>query len=146
MNMKTQKERIAASLLLLMGAATPALASSTGPQALGFPANSIDVWTFTCAAGTNGAAARVTDNAPVHPALMQVVLGKDSLPTVPGAAPNEGQSSLVSVTDGSGVYTVAFKKTIAGAENYTGEVFCAVPVGPLPLLINVSDLQRRINQ
>ena len=66
MNTKTLKGlTAAASLLIGIGAASPALATTTGQQALGVVlANGIDVWTFTCGPATLGAVARVLDNGP----------------------------------------------------------------------------------
>jgi hypothetical protein len=145
--MKIQKVGISAILALSFSAVTPAFATSTNAQWLGVPTNSIEVWRFNCPAGSNGAVARVRDIAPVRPALMQVVLSKDSIPTVQRTAPNEGQSASAIVNDGSGSYTVAFKKTGFGWERYIGDVFCSIPFGGgLPLLVNAGGLQKVINQ
>jgi len=147
MKIQIQKIGVSAVLALSFSAVTPAFATSTGGQWLGAPANNIDVWRFNCPAGSNGAVARVSDTAPVRPALMQVVLSKDSIPTIQRTAPNEGQSSSATVNDGPGSYTVAFKKTGAGWEGYRGDVFCSMNVGgPFPLLVDVGGLQRVINQ
>lgn len=139
----------AVSLLLGMGIASPALATSTGVQALGAPANSIDVWTFRCPAGTVSARARVFDIAPDNDALMQVVLGQDSAPTVqmtdedPALRGGEdgGPSPHAVVPDGPGFYAMAFKKTAGGAEGYIGQADCVLSNG-----INNPILTRRINQ
>jgi hypothetical protein len=145
--MKIQKVGISAILALSFSAVTPAFATSTGSQWLGAPVNNIDVWRFSCPAGSNGAVARVSDKAPVRPALMQVVLSKDGIPTVQRTAPNEGQSTFAIVNDGSGSYTVAFKKTGFGWERYIGDVFCSRPTsGGFPILVNVGGLQKVINQ
>jgi len=150
MNTKTLKNMSVAVLLLLgMGAAAPALATPTGGQALGFSANSIDVFTFTCPVGFIGAAARMDDIAPMNPARIQVVLGRDGLPTVQQTAPDDagGLSPFATVLDGAGLYAVAFKKTGVGVEGYSSDVFCVQPNGGgLNILLNVFDLQRRINQ
>ena len=146
MKMQIQKIGVSAILALSFSAVTPAFATSTGAQWLGFPANNIDVWRFNCPAGSNGGVARVRDIAPVRPALMQVVLGKDSIPTIQRTAPNEGQSTFATVNDGSGSYTVAFKKRGAGWERYIGDVFCSIPTSGLPRLENVRGLQKVINQ
>jgi hypothetical protein len=147
MKKQIQKVGVSAILALSFSAVTPAFATSTGGQWLGFPANSIEVWRFSCPAGSNGAVARVSDTAPVRPALMQVVLSKDSIPTIQRTAPNEGQSTFATVNDGSGSYTVAFKKTGFGWERYIGHVFCSKPTsGGFPLLVDVGGLQKVINQ
>lgn len=136
MNTKTLKGmNVALSLLVGIGAASPALAKSTGARALGAAANAIDVWTFTCPPGFNRAQARVNDIEPVNnSALLQVVLGHDGSPTVqrtdlsPVAAFGEGgnisDSTFADVGDGSGAYVMAFKKTASGEEGYIGEAFC----------------------
>ncbi|MGH8612474.1 MAG: hypothetical protein ACREYF_10670 [Gammaproteobacteria bacterium] len=147
MNTKTLKGLGTAVSLLL--AASPALATSTGLQTLGAPANSIDVFTFTCPAGFIGAAARVDDREPpINPALMQVVLSKDGFPTVQQTAPDDagGSSAFATVLDGSGLYAVVFKKTNVGIEAYIGDVFCVQPAVPLNILQNVVGLKRQINQ
>lgn len=150
MNTKTFKGVYTAVLLLAgVGATFPVLATSTGPQILGVAANSIDVFTFTCPAGLLGAAARVDDrDPPLNPALIQVVLGKDGVPTSERIAPNDGggASLFAQVLDGPGLYAVAFKKTGFGVEAYNGDVFCVKASVPLNILFNVVDLQRRINQ
>jgi hypothetical protein len=73
----------AVSLFVGLGAASPVLAeSSIGAQALRAPANSVDVWIFSCprAVGPGGGAqARVFDLIPPNNAAarMQVVLSQD---------------------------------------------------------------------
>lgn len=140
----------AISLFVGLGAASPVLAdTSTGVQALGAAANSIDVWTFRCPTGTVSARARVFDIEPFNVAArMQVVLGQDSAPTVEmtdvDPAPNGeggGPSPLAVVPDGPGFYAMAFKKTAGGAEGYIGQADCVLSNG-----INNPILTRRINQ
>ncbi len=153
MNTKTlQGISAAVSLLVGIGGASPALAAVTGAQALGAAANAIDVWTFPCPAAFPNAIARVYDIAPVNgPALMQVVLGNDSIPTVqvadtnPGAAPvgeGGGPSVFASVPAGGNLlYAMAFKKAAAGVEGYIGEAFCVNAGGGLfnpPLTLRIS--------
>ena len=146
-----RKMVLAAAFLTGLATASPALATSTGLQALGGSVNAIDVWTFTCPAGVGvRARANVFDVAPINnPAFMQVVLGKagfvsaqatDVLPVPFG----EGgvSSPTAQVIGGSGLYTVAFKKTSTGTEGYVGTVVCCNVAG---VCIN-PPLSRSINQ
>lgn len=150
MNTKAFKGAYTAVLLCAgVGATFPVLATSTGLRVLGAAANSIDVFTFTCPAGFIGAAARVDDRDPsVNLAQIQVVLGRDAVPTSESTAPNDGggTSPLAQVLDGSGSYAVAFAKTGPGVEAYIGDLFCVQAQFPFNLLLNVVDLQRRISQ
>ena len=145
MNTKTLKGITAAVTLLVgIGAASPALATLTPAQALGNSVNAIDVWTFECPPNFPIAQARVFDVAPINnPALLQVVLGKDGAPTVQVTDPNEGgqPSGFATVPDGIGGYVMAFKKTAGGGEGYIGEARCVNGA-------NIANpvLQRRINQ
>ncbi|MGH8532405.1 MAG: hypothetical protein ACREV1_06635 [Gammaproteobacteria bacterium] len=146
MNTKTLKGMgVAASLLIGIGAASPALATVTPPQILGAAPNSIDVWTFGCPAGTVSAIARVHDTPVVFnaAALMQVVLGEDGLPTVQATDFAEGgaPSPAVVVADGPGLYAMAFKKTAVGVDSYLGEAVCVTAAG-----IFHPFLTKRINQ
>lgn len=151
MNTKTlQGISAAVSLLVGIGAASPALATFTGAQALGAAAYAIDVWTFPCPAAFPRAIARVYDIAPGNnPALMQVALGKDSVTDDevtdlnPGAAFGEGggPSGFADVPDGAGLYAMAFKKTAGGVEGYNGEAYCVNAGGGLlnpPLTLRIS--------
>ena len=146
MNTKTLKGMTAAaSLLIGIGAASPALATTTGQQALGVVlANGIDVWTFTCGPAALGAVARVLDNGPNNAAAaVQVVLGHDGNPTAQATDTEGGAASgFAAVSDGPVGYTMAFKKTGGGAEGYTGEAFCTNGA----VLAPVGGLTRRINQ
>jgi hypothetical protein len=124
---------VAVSLLVGIGAASPALAKATSARKLGAATNAIDVWTFTCPKGFPIGQARVYDLAPPAnaPAQVQVVLGKKGHPSVemtdtdPTADGEGGDSSDEATFDGGeGVYVVAFKKTAPGEEDYIGEMFC----------------------
>ena len=77
MNTKTLKGMgAAASLLMGIGAASPALATSTGVQALDFPASSIDASIFSCPNTTVRVEAQVLDLPPANVvARMQVTAG-----------------------------------------------------------------------
>ncbi|MGH8604225.1 MAG: hypothetical protein ACREXR_16060 [Gammaproteobacteria bacterium] len=150
MNTKSLERVFAVALLFAgMGAAFPVLATPTGAQALGFAANSVDVFTFSCPAGFIGAAARVDDrDPPLNLALIQAVLSKDGIPTSQVTAPNDGggTSLFAQVLDGPGSYAAVFKKTGLGVEAYSGDVFCVQASAPLNIILNVVNLQRRINQ
>ena len=143
MNTKTLKGMgAAASLLIGIGAASPALATLTGPQTLGAAPNSIDAWTFSCPVGTVSAVARVYDTVAVFNAAaqMQVVLGEDGFPTIqwtdliPFATGEGGLPSPYAVVpfDGAGLqYALAFKKTAGGVDSYIGEAYCVIGGGAL---------------
>lgn len=151
MNTKTIKGvGVAASLVIGIGAASPALATGTGPQLLGVAANAIDVWTFSCPGGTVSANARVSDTLAVvnAAALMQVVSGEDGLPTAQATDQNPfasgeggGPSPAAVVADGPGLYAMAFKKTAGGVDSYIGEAVCVTGAG-----IFHPFLTKRINQ
>lgn len=127
-----RKTVLAAALLSGLATTSPALATSTGIQMLGTAKNAIDVWTFTCPGSMGRPQANVSDIAPDSPlTYMQVVLGKagfgssqatDVLPIPSGEG--GAASPTVLVVGGSGLYTVAFKKTGVGVEFYTGKVVC----------------------
>lgn len=132
----------AVSLFVGLGAASPVLAeSSTGAQALRAPANSVDVWIFSCprAVGPGGGAqARVFDLIPPNNAAarMQVVLSQDGSPTreVTDLSPRptgegDGSSPFARVFDGPGRYVMVFKKTAAGVERYEGRATCINAAG-----------------
>lgn len=148
MNTKTLKAAtLAASLIAGMSSVSPAMARSTGVQALGIAQNSVDVWTFSCPVFHNGRAT-VEDLAPFAPLnRVQVVLGKglitnqvqDNLPLV--TLGEGGASSAVTVVNqGAGLYAAAFKKTLLGVEGYRGNLYCVGPFGvlnpPITRLIN----------
>ena len=146
MNTKTLKGMgAAASLLIGIGAASPVLATFTPGQVLGAAPNSIDVWTFSCPAGTASAIARVHDTPAVFnaAALMQVVLGENGLPTDQETDFGEGgaPSAFAVVPDGPGLYAMAFKKTAGGVDSYIGEAYCVTAAGAFNPV-----LTRRINQ
>jgi hypothetical protein len=120
---------VAISLLVGIGAASPALATATAARALGVKANAIDVWTFDCPEGFPIGQARVQDlQATVNAAAkMQVVLSKDGTPTeqVTDEDGDGGDQSVeATVNGGIGGYVMAFKKTADGDEDYIGEAFC----------------------
>jgi hypothetical protein len=151
MNTKTLKAAtLAVSLIAGMGAVSPAMATSTGVQALGVAQNSVDVWTFTCPILSNGRAT-VQDIAPV--ALLnrvQVVLGKNSVTSQVqdnsgGLLLGEGGASSAAavVNGGTGLYAAAFKKTLLGGEGYIGNLYCVSVFGGA--IINPA-ITRQINQ
>lgn len=131
MNTKTLKGiGVAISLLVGIGAASSALATSTGARDLGVKQNAIDVWTFDCPEGFPNGQARVKDLLPTNNAVakMQVVLSKDGTPTEQetdedGEAGSD-RSVSATVNGGIGGYVMAFKKTADGEEDYIGEAFC----------------------
>jgi hypothetical protein len=138
----------AVSLLLGMGAASPALATIV-VETLGAPENSIDVYTFNCPIG---ARARVFDLIPPNnpAARMQAVLGNDGNPTrqVTDMSPSPtgeggGPSPFAVVIGGPNLHAVAFKKTAGGVELYRGEVQCVNAAGNPT---SNPALTRRINQ
>jgi hypothetical protein len=121
---------VAISLLVGIGAASPALAKATSARALGIEGNAIDVWTFDCPEGFTKGQARVKDLAATNNAAaqMQVVLSKDGTPTQQvtdedGEAGSD-RSVMATVDGGIGGYVMAFKKTADGVEDYIGEAFC----------------------
>jgi hypothetical protein len=152
MNTNTLKAiTIAGSLLTGMGAASPALATTTGVQALGFAQNSVDVWTFTCPIFFPRGRATVQDIAPFAPLnLMQVVLGQASATNQvtdlnPILVGGEGfGASIPAVVNGVAgqVYAAAFKKTLLGNEGYIGDLYCTnvfnIRINPI--------ITRQINQ
>jgi hypothetical protein len=135
MNTKTLKAvTLSVSMLAGIGAASPAMASSTGAQALGVAQNSVDVWTFTCPILFPRGRATVSDIAPF--ALLnrlQVVLGQAGFVSNQvqdnsgGILLGEGgASSAAAVVNGvtNRIYAAAFKKTLAGNEGYIGDLYC----------------------
>ena len=107
--------------------ASSAIATNTGLQTLGNSVNSIDVFTFTCPAGS-GPRARVNDSITPSPAgvSMQAVLGQSSVPTVQVTDTSDDglPSAWTSIIPVAGSHVVAFKKTGAATESYNGEVQC----------------------
>ena len=156
MNTKTLKGMGAAvSLLVGIGTASPALATSTGPQALDFQASSSDAFIFSCpdipAFRTVRVEAQVLDLPPANVvARMQVAASNGVFPTITGQDNNEGDalpSPNAGADTGPGTYVVVFKKTgiglvANGIEGYEGRVRCLDEDGNVlhPPLI------RRINQ
>lgn len=138
----------AMSLLAGVGSASPALATSTGPETLGAPATAADAWCFVCPAFTYRVSAHVHDTRlPIFnfPANMKVQVGKAAPPLagLSGVATDvlpfifNGEGGLPSpnaVKDGGpGLYTVAFFKDAAGGESYIGDVVCKRRIGHILL-------------
>lgn len=162
MNTKTVKAvTLAASLIAGMGATSPAMATLTtggiaAPQTLGVQFAGqpprIDVWTFSCPAAFPWGRARVQDstliNSPTN--RLWVTLGRNGLTnevrdnnTGLGFLLGEGGGFSVPavVNGGPGLYVAAFKKTLVGAERYTGDLYCVnaanVRINPvITLMIN----------
>lgn len=139
MNTKTLKATtLAISILAGIGATSPAMATPTGAQLLGVAQNSVDVWTFTCPAGWPWGRAAVQDTTVINLFLnnnrLQVVLGKAGFVSSQMQDNNTGLflwngegglSSAAAVVNGTpGLYAAAFKKTLIGAESYTGNLYC----------------------
>jgi hypothetical protein len=130
MNTKTLKGITAAvSLLVGIGTATSALATSTGGRTLGNGGQQIDAWSFECPANFPIGQARVSDRAVINNAAakMQVVLGKIGNPNQQVTDPDgEGGASSIfaTVASGTGEYIVVFKKTAVGVEDYIADVVC----------------------
>lgn len=128
--MNTYKQKtVAVTVSIIVGLCTApsAIATNTGLQTLGTPANSIDVFTFTCPAGS-GPRARVNDSITPSPVgvSMQAVLGQNSVPTVQVTDTSDDglPSAWTSIIPVAGPHVVAFKKTGAAAESYNGEIQC----------------------
>jgi hypothetical protein len=130
MNMKTLKSITAAvSLLVGLGAANSALATSTGGRTLGNGEHQIDVFSFECPADFPIGQARVSDLATRNNAAakMQVVLGKIGTPNQQVTDPDGDGGALsvfATVASGSGQYIAVFKKTGKGVEDYIGDFVC----------------------
>lgn len=142
MNTKTLKVlSVALSLTGGIGATSPAMATLTpGVQTLGVAQNSVDVWTFTCPALFPRGRAAVQDVlVPFSIAnQLQVALGQGALPinqvtdSLPLIAGGEGGlfSPPAIVNGGAGVpYYAVFKKTAAGIESYSGDLYCTNILG-----------------
>jgi hypothetical protein len=137
MTTKTLKSVYAAvSLLIGIGSAAPALATSTGVEFLGAAPVATDIFTFACPAGTTFARANVADLFGIVniPARMRVMLFKSPFGvTVEDANPPAagGEGGLASPTanrfGGPGVYHAMFYKTAGGADNYLGNLTCHGP-------------------
>lgn len=132
--MKTLKHAcIALSLVVGLGSAYPALATSTGLQVLRSVAASIDVFIFKCPAGTVAARANVEDINPPsdldarlktqlrkgHRAALQ----EDVFPTETkgeGSAQSPSPSRYAVLSRRDGVYVVLFYTTVLGQTPVTG--------------------------
>jgi hypothetical protein len=135
MNTKTLKAiTLAVSILAGIGATTPAMATSTGAQALGVAQNSVDVWTFTCPVLFPRGRVTVQDTVATFSLLnrIQVVLGKTGFVSSQvqdnsgGILLGEGgATSAAAVVNGTpGLYAATFKKTLNGVESYIGDLYC----------------------
>ena len=125
-----------ASLLALVGATSPAFATSTGLQNLGAPGNAVDTWTFVCPIATAQVRVRVFDNNPFNnlAAQVQVAFGEDGNPTLQVTDPTEGGAPSVwanNNVDGPGLYNMAIKKTAGGNEAYIAQAECLNVVGAI---------------
>lgn len=130
MNTKTLKGITAAvSLLMGLGTATSALATSTGGRTLGNGEHQIDVFSFECPADFPIGQARVSDREEINNAAakMQVVLGQIGRPNEQVTDPDgDGgdRSVFATVPSGPGQYIAVFKKTGKGVEDYIGDFVC----------------------
>ena len=129
MNINISKGIFAVMLLVVgIGAALPAAATSTGVQTLSTPPNAVDVFTFTCPATTLSASASVEDLTSIYnvAARMQVLPLKDSFTahaedSTPTSNGGEGglPSSSARLFKGPGKYLMLVFKTAAGSEAYS---------------------------
>lgn len=131
----------AASLLVGMSSAAPALADGrdaaasgvgaqffTFGQLLGFGGNSMDVWRINCPLPTTNVTADVLDRTSINnpAAALKVTIFKDFFP--PSSAFDFVEGFPVGGTAGlirdSGVYHIAFRKTSTGVDDYDSIFNC----------------------
>lgn len=135
------------SIIVGIGNASPALAATTGTQALGSSATVIDIWSVRCTSGTTSAAAHVEDLAAVNnPAGVRLALTKSAKLVgthIQGGGADltqdlteGGLASPKAVLSGSRDFWMQFykirPKTLpTGREAYRGTVICNTPGGPV---------------
>lgn len=127
--MKTKHLKAAAAAVSLLIASGPALATNTGLEFLGASPEALDVFQFTCPAGTVSARATVADTLNINNdnARMRVILEKvGQIPAAQADDPTEGGSSSRPAVrfGGRGTYRAMFLKTGSGADDYVGNITC----------------------
>lgn len=131
---------------LIAGLVTAVRAEAiTQPGALGVSLIALDVYAFTCPAGTAQVSVSITDGLAIsNSALVSVTFAEDGNPILTSTNNERVAPKLVTNTvDGAGIYALAVRKTASGREDYSVQALC---LDRLRRVIGPSRLTLQINE